>query len=369
MDFGIFTTCHQCGKLLYIPQSTWKMLSQSSEQEEKNNDGSPKPTFQPPSFLKRSCDVIIDYNRKNAQPNKKFQKLSQILTYENKNTFFPLCQDCTVTYIQHIQNYKKLFDAANELIDKKFNDIPKNVFNIQYQNAISPATNFINTKSGINNNKISIIENDDLKDSKNSFIDEMCKDPFNRKNCPILIDLSKRPKSFCPLLSCFVFKIGYYGHYATINDLRVGFYKYDPNTITETNFGLYFITHLLYTLKTAFNANGIRILLSPFPSISINNEEFQKLVIPEKKKHANYDEINYAMQSLFVAFNIINESSYPHRKIATPYEVDTELRTIGSVNYDFNWKTVEDWSLAMRFLLHNLKMVQFRAIRSCFYPT
>ena len=125
----------------------------------------------------------------------------------------------------------------------------------------------------------------------------------------------------------------------------------------------------MYILKKAFNADGIRISLFPCPAISINNSDFQKLVIPEKKKHTNYDEINFAMQSLFLAFNIINESSFPHRKIATPYEVDTELRTIGSVNYDFNWKTVEDWSLAMRFLLHNLKMIQFRAIRSCFYPT
>lgn len=373
MDFEVFTTCHQCGKLLYIPQTTWKLLAQKSVAEEKNNDNSTKPYF-PPSPLKRSCDVTINYNTNNDELIKQFQNARESLSYDRKTPFFPLCHDCTVTYLQHIQNYRKLFDAANDLIDKKFSNIPENVFNIQYQNAISPTKKFTNIKTASTSGSFSIYkENEDSTLSRNSFIDEICQDPFscnhpNHKHYPILTKLPPKSKTFCPIMSCYTFTISHSRHYATINNLRVGFYKYDPNSILETNLGLYFITHLLYILKTAFNANGIRILLSPNPAISINNAEFQRLVIPEKKKHTNYDEINNAIHSLIIAFDIINEASFPQRKIATPYEVDAELRTIGSVSYDFNWKTVEDWTLAMRFLLHNLKMIQFRALRSCFYP-
>ena len=72
MDFEVFTTCHQCGKLLYIPQTTWKLLAQKSVAEEKNNDNSTKP-YLPPSPLKRSCDVTINYNTNNDELIKQFQ--------------------------------------------------------------------------------------------------------------------------------------------------------------------------------------------------------------------------------------------------------------------------------------------------------
>ena len=111
MDYGIFTTCHQCGKLLYIPESTWKLLAQSSDPDEKNNDNSPKASFKPPSHLKRNGDVTIDCNVDDSRSIKQFQKAKKILTYDNskKNIFFPLCQDCTTTHIQHIQKLKIKF--------------------------------------------------------------------------------------------------------------------------------------------------------------------------------------------------------------------------------------------------------------------
>ncbi|OHT06437.1 hypothetical protein TRFO_25551 [Tritrichomonas foetus] len=370
----IFTTCKQCGKLLFIPKSIWDVIS-SNPNSDKNSNAI---ISQPP--LKRNCDVTILVDPQQTESYLNFVEETKTMTFNKNNVYFPLCPDCSTTYIQHLKNYRKLFEKTSELIDKKFTNIPKDVFNIQYQNAISPSETrgLLKPQQNTTSSPKKKLKRRQLKQIKQNLHsspkDKICPDPLDFTNprhriLPLLMDISSKPKTFCPMESCYVFKISANRHYGTINDLRIGFFKYYRNTILENNIGLSFILHLIYHLKRAFNSDVIRIRLHPHPAISLQDGPFYKLIVPENKKHQKLDEINNAIHSLFVAFNIINDASMviPNIKYSMPpYEINTEIRTVGDISYDFNWKTIEEWSVAMRLFLVDLKMIQFRSLRTAF---
>lgn len=301
----------------------------------------------------------------------KFVKIQKSLTNQHAEILFPLCQDCTTIYINHISNYKMLIGIAKDTINQKFHQIPKEVFQIQYNNAIQstqlrPATMTIQ-KTEKSHSKV---ETTPVKPKNNL---PFCDDPFNCTNSvhqeyPLLFDKLDKSKTYCPFLSCFVFHISYNGHYATINDNRIGFYKYNPNTISENNVALFFILQLIEQLKNAFTIKNINISYTPNPSISIGNNKLQELVITDKKKksHSN-EEFNIALNSLYEAFVLINNNSKLQGSLIPPYDIDLSKHTVGNVSYVFKWTSIEIWSLAMRYLLYNLKNLQFRSVRSSFY--
>ena len=371
----IFTACKQCGKLLFIPATFWETIQNVSSQNEKNLYIQVPP-------LKKNCDVTIHLDDESSEPSEKFLEEQSSMTFNSNLLYFPLCPDCSTNFLQHLRNYKKLYEKTTELIESKFSDIPKDVFNIQFQNAISPrglkAQNNNNGMQNENEKKVNnFVGNVDLRRLSSIIEDnDICNDPFKCKNTvhgslPILSDLQaviNKTRKFCPIMSCYAFKIAINRHYSTINDLRIGFFKYYPNSLFETNLALFFLLQLYNHMKRAFNIENIRIKLYPSPSISVNDSQFFKLKIPENKKHQRYDEINNAIHLLFVAFNVIHESSsnFPNFSMP-PFEIDLENKTIGNIPYEFNWKRKEQWSNSMRLLLADLKMIQFKCLRSCFY--
>lgn len=450
MNYDILTPCHQCGRIMHIPYSTWDLLYSQKKLNNDQNDNS-QSSFSSssisPHSIKQKVDCTLHFvsnSNDNASENinngndfkfiQKFQKEKRKQTFSSSNiTYFPLCQDCSSSCTYHLRNFKKLFEKTSFFIDSKLKSIPTGVFEIQYENAIAhvpknqlkiKSSRSLNSSSSqndssifnrLNNNKHSIQISDNVQydsinlDDKNSSLPQ---------------------KSFCPFYSFSLFMIGTDYHYGTINDLRIGFYDYSPNSILESNLALYNIAHLIYTLKSALCIDKINIILASQPSISViansiydskdqyakkgiksisifklkekrkdidgdNNEEKEdswhnspntfNLVLPEiSQKYTNgakkvivseaskkkfnsqyYDNINNAIHSLFHAFVLIDNASSRLSKYSSPdYIVNLNDKTIGNVSYVFDWKNIEDWSLAMRMLLFNLKKIQVIFIRS-----
>lgn len=461
MSYDILTPCHQCGRLIYVPYAMWDILKSKTDSNKDSNNVQMYQSNTLPSlpirqkvnfvsFVSNEINESTDQNDilqskdiKNLRCIQLFQDEKRKETFKTSNTvYFPLCQDCTITYNFHLRNFKKLYEKSSFFIDSKLKSVPKGVFQIQYDNAISPFSKYqLKTPNPSSCNlkfssRLSVDSEDSILDQK-----VVIKQHNQIKNLheSINFDDSNKTalptKSFCPLYSFSIFRIGTNKHYGTINDLRVGFYEYSPNSALETNLALYNMTHLIYTLQSALCIDKINILLATQPLISLNleinnnniNDENQKkekktkkkqknqnknseekekesensedksdiseesnvfrLVLPEinqsslnnnkqviiskisKKKYSNhyYSNINNAINALFVSFVLIDNASSCLPKYSKPfYNVNLKNRTIGNISYIFDWKNIENWTLAMRMLLFNLKKIQVIFIRSYF---
>ena len=377
MNINVVTTCLNCGRSILIYNNVFS--EQIQVESEKNY----------PNKLKSQI-ISINYNCSNevSHLHKVFDEISIYFTMNSMN-YFPICPECltlfktqilsSITLIKNV--YNDLFEnfVKNPNFGRMMNDLIPIIKKKKLKThplSMTKASSLPILKNSERNNML-VIDDDDNQIDYNQHIplsEDFCPDPIScidesHKNLPILIDLEqKRQRNimFCPLISVYAFRIGFDKLYGTINDMRIGFFKYNPNTLLENNAGLFFLCHLLFHFSNAFNVHDIFIRVFPKPSVTTVKDKFYDLVYPKWKR--GVDNFNKSLESLFLALNSINVAISQLKEYSEPpFNVDTNLKTIGNVSYLLNWKKPQEWSTAMRFLLINLKAIQYRSIRSSFY--
>ncbi|OHT15272.1 hypothetical protein TRFO_42607 [Tritrichomonas foetus] len=385
----IIAKCTRCGKLIVFQNDVFMKSKVFS------NETLPQII---PYSIKKNVNIYLHCGQVVTQYTKRFNLVRNLLTFNN-NKYFPLCQDCTTALNSQIRMYTTLVRNATDEYANKYGKIPvrkfKNTFNMTMakakdNKAISIQNNNDNQKknrtddetkpiTALSTLSTSLYNDDEILEAhvkKMPLPSDFCLDPISCQNkrhqiLPILMNIQNRTKEsvFCPLLSCYAFKIGFDNHYGTINDVRIGFFKYSPNSVIENNAAFFFICHLIYHFRNAFNIPQIRVKLYPRPAIAIGDQsKFLNVEFPEKKKKSAINEFNQALTMIFQAFSLINEITSGFKQYSMPpFLVDNESKTIGDIPYLYRSRNVEEWSIAMRFLLVDLKMIQYRSIRSSFH--
>lgn len=155
------------------------------------------------------------------------------------------------------------------------------------------------------------------------------------------------------------FHIGCSGHYATINNARVGFFRYHKNSLYECNAGLQMLIHLVWTMCRSFD---IHSKIKVFPTGEVERQGKRcKLEISMTMDQKAVNAFNFGLtglfqicSELFIDPNAMSFCSMP------PKLIDIEHGMIEKIPFAFSVKNTEPWSLAMRNLMFNLKIQQGR---------
>ena len=161
---------------------------------------------------------------------------------------------------------------------------------------------------------------------------------------------------FASLSVCFTFQISTFQHYGSINSCRIG--DESPSSVPpqEIYSGLFFLCHLMSVLSKYINIKMNEIQLVPI--FLIQSAKNKQIVVKTELKNAK-DESNFqeVIFSIFQQSNAIFESP-ALSKISFPYKIDVKNKTISSISYNYSKKTKAVWTLAMKYLLCNFKIIQ-----------
>ena len=362
--FEIVSICAHCGKLIHLQNDIF-----SSNIFNWKNSSLP-PII--PNFNKKRKIIFCCYNSLSIRFTKRLVCVQKLLTY-NGTSLFPLCQDCTAIYSQQISMMIDFLKLASDDLHTINITIPID----KLQTRIDHLTTYISLKKKkpyrkrksaptLTNEteKVITIFDDEKKDN------EKPAKTHNLNNSD-LTPIGKRKTAVCPLLSFYTFYISSDHHYGTINKNRIGFFKYNQNTLTENNTALYFICHLIYQFKCAFKIQQICVSFNPVSVVVIQNRDeknvnYASYILEFPTRRTRVNDFNESINHLFHAYSLICQASSKTKMIGEPpFQINFTEKKIERFSYFLNWKNVEEWSTAMKLFLINLKMIQYRTLRGC----
>ena len=274
-------------------------------------------------------------------------------------TKLPLCSICLSDCLREISIYTSLINRASKHLQQILTQIPVDIiqFNIEEfikQNRIRPKLL-------------------SPRPIKYTFSEPQAKETSNHKKSLLDTDIvpfdaSPRRQIQQNSLMCFTtFQIGFYQQYGTINGCPIGSFAYKPNSLVYTNAGLTILAHLVKHIIDCIILPDCNIEFTPEPHIMTRSGDFV-LQIPEKTKNSKavslFNQANDSLFSLchdiFAIGEVIGYDTY-----APMFSIDTYEKKIDHVSYVYKPNDMEEWSLAIKFLLMNLKSEQLRSLRHC----
>ena len=272
----------------------------------------------------------------------------------------PLCPTCLSNCLREISIYASLIKDASKRMQTLLQQAPLSVikFNVEEyikqnrikQILVSPKTvmyAFEESKEEAQSQTQKIL-------SKSEIV------PFN----PSFL---KRQTQQNSLLSFTTFQIGFFEQYGTINGCPIGCFSYKPNPIAQTNAGLFLLAHLISHLMQCIIIPDYSIVFMPEPTIITRHGQFV-LQIPEKTRHSKaiieFNKANDILFSLCADIIAIGEA-IGYDAIAPIFHIDTLTKKIDLTPYTYQPNNTEQWSLAMKLLLIDLKTEQLRSLRHC----
>jgi hypothetical protein len=152
-------------------------------------------------------------------------------------------------------------------------------------------------------------------------------------------------------------------HYITINGQRVGFFRYSPNTLEECNLGLQQTVHFLWCMLESFGIEVPQLSIRPNGLIEKAGGDGLILEVPASLDSKSVARFNAGLQGLFTACAFMFGSP-PLTKFCSmpPFFIDVNKKIIENVPYTFAEKAKDRWSLAMKYLLFDLKVMQVRCL-------
>lgn len=359
--FEIVTVCAHCGKLIHLQNDIFS----SNIFKYKNSNLPPVIPF----FNQKRKVNICFYNSLSFRFTKRLDCVQKLLTY-NSVLFFPLCQDCTAIYCQQvIMMVDFLKTASNDLhtinITIPIEKMQDRIEQLTTLVSLNPKRKSLRKRRSAPElpkqaEKLIYEENENKKKESPPQNEIMSVNPITKL-------IRKQP--VCPLISFYTFYISSDHHYGTINQNRIGFFKYNPNTLTENNTALFFLCHLIYYFKCKFRIPQIYVSLNPVsvivnPNKNPDNINFSSYILEFPTKRNRVNEFNESLYFLFQAYSLICQASTKLRKIGEPpFQIDFNQKKIEKYSFILNWKNVEEWSKAMKLFLINLKMIQYRTLR------
>lgn len=352
-DAPILMCCLHCKKLLLITNQIFSMLNENSSISTINSND--------PDVLQPKHIAQINFTISESSQNLDRISTAVHLLQSPVQHYFPLCKDCSAIFLHQIGNSICIFQNSDiQLSDfSLILSLNPNLFS-QHMNKL------LELKTELTNNspKHLVTPRDPVEaiPEENS---QTVKSPKTSEKLLLLCTLKKRLPKFCPLIGYDTFFISTNRFYGTINGLRIGFYKYDENTVHENNLAFCQICHLISLFKNAFQIPQIHIFIR-CAGIQLDGEKQPNLLeVPSKKKAALLGRFNTALEKLFTAYTLIEAATPQVENFSyETYKIDLNQKTISNTKFVLDWKHLEEWSVAMKFLLINLKILQCRSILS-----
>lgn len=366
-EYAIYV-CAKCQNLVLVPKESF------TSSEETPNDFSNTNNHDTPQYLQtishqNLSPLTIDLS---FHPNdwlylEKFVSLQQKAS-SFPNFPFPICPKC-------INSYNKMTASieSNEKVQKSFSFLMKQLsFNSiehsihQIEDDVNNLTTKIRSFSSIpQTTLLSPIDPFESHFKAPKLKREEFKIQQSKTFYEIDRDFPLQKTHALTLIIATTFVIGTDRHYITINNMRIGFYLYSRNTVEENNIGLSFVSHLLYYLLYAYHISFEHFVIYPSGMIRKTEDNSQYyLKIPTKRHLSDIKKFNVALNMLFTAaYHLFSSNSVQSNCGAPPFEININQRTIEHASYVFDdsVKSLEKWSLAMKYLLFNLKLVQIRS--------
>ena len=157
-----------------------------------------------------------------------------------------------------------------------------------------------------------------------------------------------------------VFHIGFDHLYGTLNGSRIGFFRGGGlNERVECNAALKMVAHLVWSTAHSFDVECETLVL-PNGVIRYKGQQL-KLKIPKLIDSHAVKQVDLATEGLFHACRAIFAApGLVEFCSMAPFLIDTDRKMIEQVGYEFDTKNLEKWSIALKHLLFNFKVIQNR---------
>ena len=304
---------------------------------------------------------IFINNESNLNINKKRNENKKIILFKNLNKLnyikefkefqnllnkfdFPFCSNCSVFIQQRILSINKLIYHQIEELTKI---------------SLQPLTILISTPVRLIDSTKKQIEamNDTLNKkiepriSINNFID-IIQPKKNNKNLKEFL-----PKSSIYLI-CNIFYIGHFGHYGTINGIKIGINLNDNLSKNELNNGLFMIGHLVYLLNKYLNKEINNLEINTNIILYENGENPIQFYLKsfEIQKINNF---NIALNRFFnIIYSLYTINGQYDPLITPPFLINLNSKTINGLKYEIDIQNPNLWAEPMKLLLLDLKIIQ-----------
>ncbi|EAY03201.1 hypothetical protein TVAG_049850 [Trichomonas vaginalis G3] len=190
------------------------------------------------------------------------------------------------------------------------------------------------------------------------------RDESFRSKAPDTLMLRQNPNENLKVntfVACTTFVISSNGHYGTINELRLGTQTPTPVPLEEINSGLMLLCQILNYYLSITKAYIFEIHLGPEMTFKIHDHEYTLTAfdLKHKKSVKRFNEAMDIIMSVFSHVFVFFDSGQPR----PPFLIKPKDKTIGGESYEYELKHPEKWTLAMKYLLANLKSAQVQGLR------
>ena len=331
-----FSVCSQCKKNLILTNRTFENVSEEENEQLKSIS---------------LIQLILQNDQNDWKFLEEYNQMNQAFAQLELGISLPLCISCSLKLINKVKIQKLIIesgisffhDLQNEFNGQQIEEIILKAKDEQSQDV----PNACNQTKSVHKNFPQKQLNFDT--SSDFFSNNTLSDIFPENRIEHL-----------SLSMSSAFHIAVDRHYITINDARIGFYKYSKNSNEENNIGLHFLMRLLWCFIVTFNIEPDGFSLTPDGVFKTNDNNILLLQIPKTSAETNYfnqaiDFLFKLSQKLFTSENLIKVCS------VAPFEINSEKKIIENTSYKYSPKSLESWSTAMKYLLFDLKYLQTRA--------
>lgn len=336
--------CSRCRKLCIATELSWNATAMSSR----------RMTFS--TKTPRSINLYYgpEYQWEHIDI---FNKDKEIIT-KHQNSEFPICNKCANLKIDQICSQKDYYKYEIEQVQKNEAKFTlENIKNIKHKTAKLNTEIQVYKEVFASSNVSTEIRTDTIApvQSEDEIFHVERRESVNPKanaNEKLIVST---------LMSGTTFVIGSNGHYGTINELRLGNMTPTPVPLEEINSGLMILCQLLNYYITITRALQITIRLCPEITFTLNDTEYVLSAFDLKHKKTT-KRFNDAMNMIFTLFSYIFayfEAGQPR----PPFMIKPKLKQIGGEPYEYEIKHPEKWTLAMKYLLADIKSAQIQGLR------
>jgi hypothetical protein len=322
--------CRRCSRL-------FRLCSSSFEQR-------PHPV-DAPAYKRFHHSIVIHPNSSHWRWESQFKELLLPFTEFGLESLFPCCPQCTANTLRELKtrcdNYRRQIDELSALSHLPLSDIET-----QIQAEIKPFQ--------------------PPPPKPNPLLRSIPHQPPIESPPPLyktqwqLID---SPFPSIKITQLAAFHIGTRRHYITINDSRLGFYGFSPCSIDENNVTLLFLSHFVWSFVQSFSITIPGLSISPRGVMTEAQLGTFELQIPNELTASKLEKFNSALYILFklcakvfAADVVISHCTMP------PFFINAEGKMIESIPYSLVAKAPDRFSLAMKYLLFDLKVMQTRCL-------
>lgn len=181
-------------------------------------------------------------------------------------------------------------------------------------------------------------------------------EPNAKKQVELLISNTPLPRMKLGIVAAF--RLWYHRQSGTINGIRAR--QASGESVRECNVALQMIVHMVWAMHRSF---GVAPLFDIFPvgEIAIEGKRFA-IQLTEGFDRRSVAVFNKALDAFFQTCGALFTSEDVMKYCGTPPGlIDAERKMIGSFSYRFDVNRLGLWSMALRSLLFDLKIIQARS--------